>query len=63
MRLLKCANKVRLRSVVLEEFHKVVVWLLKENTSTANETINSLIFVLKLAAKLLCITKKVTAYI
>ena len=31
-------------SVVLEEFHKVVVWLLKQYTSTANVTINTFLF-------------------
>ena len=31
-------------SVVLEEFHKVVVWLLKEYTSTANVTRNTFLF-------------------
>ena len=48
-------------SVVLEEFHKVVAWLLKEYRSTANVTIKKLFFVLKLAAKLLCTNKKGTA--
>ena len=46
-------------SVVLEEFHnKVVVWLLKDYTSTVNVTINTF-FVLKLASYLLCINKKI----
>ena len=31
-------------SVVLEEFHKAVVWLLKEYTSTANVTKNTLLW-------------------
>ena len=48
-------------SVELEEFHKVVAWLLKQYTSTANVAIKKHFFVLKLTAKLLCINKKGTA--